>query len=226
MKTLRTTNCHNHQHPEFRIEYDPSIVHVEFDVTSIVEWIEQTVADGTRYVPGQSCQIGWLITEVRQREDGDLSLWEPNMGPIPIVWRESISLTMNHLRLQKDLVESVLDSAELSFPSIYQSAIVCTRLENCERVVMERVESSGRDSGWFIGCREQGHDHNDPAELKCTSLYDSAVRLAPQIIPYLALPAGTVLCIGSGSPAIFRHGESLDFKPGSLLAMRHTNRLD
>lgn len=226
MRTLRTTNCRKHLHSEFRFEYDPTIVRVESDVTWVVEWIEQTVAQGTRYVPGQSCQIGWLITEVRQREDGDLSLWEPNMRPMPIVWRESISHTMAHLRLQKDIVESVVDSAELSFPSMSQSAIVCTRLENCDRVVMERVEASGRDSGWFFGCREQGHDHNDAAELSCTSLYDAAVRLAPLTIPYLALPAGTLLSIGSGPPAIFRHGEPLDFKPGSFLAMRQPNRLD
>jgi hypothetical protein len=74
-----------------------------------------------------------------------------------------------------------------------QSAIICTRLEGAKGVVMERSAPSGSDSGWFCGCREEDHDHNSVTELRKVSLYEAAVRHAPQIVPYLALPEGILL---------------------------------
>jgi hypothetical protein len=58
--------------------------------------------------------------------------------------------------------------------------------------------------------------------LRKVSLYETAVRYAAQIVPYLALPEGVLLEVGAGAPAIFRDGERLTFRPGSCLAARHS----
>jgi hypothetical protein len=218
---LRTSACHARKHPEFRITYDPAIVPVEGDVRWLVGWLEQSVAQGKRFAPGQTCQIGWIVTEVRQVNDGHLSLWEPDVRVMPVAWTESVSNTLAHLRLQKDVVESVLSVDALSYPSMLQSAIICTRLGQKDGLVMERTEPSGTDSGWFFGCRDEDHGHSDVAELRRVSLYEAAVRYAPPIVPYLSLPAGVLIGVSKGVPAIFQDGDLLEFKSGSYLAARY-----
>lgn len=221
MAILRTSTCHAHKHPEFRITYDPAIVPVEGDVRWFVGWLEQSVAQGKRFAPGETCQIGWIVTEVRQGNDGLLSFWEPDMRGMPVACSESVSNTLAHLRLQKDVVESVLSADALSYPSMRQSAIICSRLGKKDGLVMERTDSSGTDSGWFFGCRDEDHEHNEVAELRRVSVYEAAVRHAPQIVPYLALPKGVLVGMSNGVPAIFHDGELLEFKQGSFLAARH-----
>ncbi len=224
MAVLQTTSCRHHRHPEFRITYDPAIVPVEDDVRWFVNWLEQAVARGEQFSDGQTCQVGWVVNEVRSGEDGFLALWEPDMRQMPIAWVESVSHTLAHLRLQKDVHESVLSADDLSFPSMLQSAIICTRLGRTEGVVMERSASSGSDSGWFCGCGDEDHDHNSAGQLQKVSLYEAAVRYAPQIVPYLGLPGGILLEAAEGVPTIFWHGKLLPFKPGSYLAARHRLR--
>jgi len=224
MAVHQTTSCRRHRHPEFRITYDPALVPVEDDVRWFVGWLEEAVAGGELFADGQTCQVGWIVTEVRAGPDGCLALWEPDMRQMPVARVESVSYTLAHLRRQKDVCESVLAARELSFPSMLQSAIICTRLGKTEGVVMERSEPSGSDSGWFCGCRGDKHDHNSISELRMVSLYEAAVRYAPQIVPYLALPEGVLIGADDAAPTIFRHGQPLAFKPGSYLAMRYRDR--
>lgn len=220
MAVQQTTNCHHFGHPEFQIAYDPGIVHVEGDVQSIINWLEESVAAGTRYIEGQTCQFGWMLTQIRLEKNGFLSLWEPDMKQMPFFWTDSVSNTLAHLRLQKDVVESVLSADELSFPSAREAALICTRLGQGEGIFLERLEATGSDSGWFCGCHDENHDHNhnDVAELKWVSLYEAAACYDRRIIPYLALPAGVSIGVKNGVPTVFRNGELLNFKPGSLLA--------
>jgi hypothetical protein len=187
-----------------------------------VGWLESAVARGERFSDGQTCQVGWMIFQVRAEKEGSLSLWEPDMRQMPIIWVESVSRTLAHLRLQKDVCESVLTADDVSFPSLGQSAIICTQLGQTTDVVMERTAPSHEsDSGWFCGCTDEEHDHNNTDHLQCVSLYEAAVKYAPEIIPYLALPEGILLKAGRDTPTIFLHGEELTIKPGSYLAARH-----
>jgi hypothetical protein len=222
MKLLRTTRCSRNGHPEFRIVFDPAIVVIEDDAHWLLGWLEDSIAQGARYQTGQTCQVGWAVTEVRLHISGDLTLWEPDMRSMPFVWSEGVSHTLAHLRVQKDVVESVLDTDELSFPSMRQSAIICSQLGQEGDLVMERAEPNGADSGWFCGCGHDGHNHNDVAELRRVSLFESAVRHSPQIIPYLALPSGVLVVVDGGLPVIFRDGEPLEFRKGSYLASRYS----
>ncbi len=221
MAVRYTSNCRKYGHPEFRITYDPKLVPVDVDVQWLLNWLEQSVATGSRFLPGQTCQVGWTISEVRQTDDESLSLWEPDMRSMPIVWLESVSRMLGDLRLQKDVVESVLSSEELSFPSMLQSALICTRLKTAEGLVMDRAQPKESDSGWFCGCDGEDHDHNDVGELRRVSLYEAAVCYAPQTVPYMALPSGILLIVSDAAPAIFMKGEPMEFKPGSFLARRH-----
>ena len=143
---------------------------------------------------------------------------------MPVVWSESVSHTLAHLRAQKDVVESVMVGEEISFPSMRESAIICTRLAQGENFIMERIQPSGMDSGWFCGCWENNHDHNDPAELRCVSLYEATVRYSSEIVPYLALPSGFSVVVRNGAPILYKDGEPLAFKKMSYLEMRYASQ--
>lgn len=220
MNVVRSNQCGRHGHHEFQICYDPAIVVVADDAVWLLDWLEGAVAEGARFETGQTCQIGWMLAEVRLHESGDLTLWEPDMRSLPVEWSPTISNSLAHLRIQKDVVESVLSPEELLFPSMRQSAIICTRLEQGDGVLMERVKPTNSDSGWFCGCQEGVHDHNNPAELRRVSFYEAAVRYAPQIIPYLALPPGVLVSMDDGTLFVFHDGEPLEIRPGSYLDTR------
>lgn len=218
MKTLRTTSCSHQGHPEFCITYDPNVVVVPDDAIWFLKGLEESVAGGARYKPGETIQVGWAIAVVRQEEEGDLTLWESDMQSMPIQWVAGLSSTLAQLRTQKDVVESVVGANDLSFPSMRQSALICSRFGHGEGLILDRFEPTGAASGWYFGCRDNDHDHNDAAELRCVSLYEAALH-TPQIISYLALPPGVLVGLrGGGVPSIFLNGEPLVFKPGSYLA--------
>ena len=219
MKTLRTTTCAGHGHPEFRITFDPSVVVVPDDARWLLTGLEASVAEGTRYKPGETVQVGWALTEVRQGEDGDLSLWESDMRSLPVQWSMGLSRTLAQLRVQKDVVESVLGADDVSFPSMRQSALICSRLGQGEEFILDRSKPADADSGWFFGCRHNDHDHNSAEELRRVSVYEAAL-LATRIIPYLALPPGVMVGLRGPATSIFLNGEPLDLKPGSYLAAR------
>ena len=80
---LRSTTCHRHGHAEFSITFNPAIVPVNDDAMWVIDWLEQSVAQGERFDPGQTCQVGWLVNEIRLGENDCLSLWEPDMRQFP-----------------------------------------------------------------------------------------------------------------------------------------------
>lgn len=215
-EVLHTTTCARHGHPEFRVRFDPKLVPIENDRRWLIGWLEESVARGERFQPGETCQIGWLVAEVRAGADGALELWEPDFQHLPVQWVEGVSRTVAQLRLQKDVFESVLSSGH-AFPSMRQSAIVCTRFARAETLILDRAEPKDHASGWFCGCAEEDHDHNSMNELCRVSLYEAAMMSALRVVPYLALPPGTLLELGTGVPTIFVNGEPVAFKPGSYL---------
>lgn len=185
-----------------------------------MEWLEQTVSRGTKYLPGQTIQMGWSLFQIRESDDGLLSLWEPDFGSSPIVWIEGVSRTLAHVRLHKDVVESVLPVSEMTIPSLREAAIVCTRLSDASALVLDRQLPEGQSSGWFFGCADRDHNHHDKAQLRLVSLYDAVVT-APRTLPYLALPAGTFVILDASQPHIHRHDAPLPFRAGSYLAALH-----
>jgi hypothetical protein len=212
----RTSTCARFEHPEFRICFDPKIA-IEPDVQWFLHGLEQSVANGERFSNGQTFQVGWMLTLIRENEEGSLSILEPDMKQFPIAWVDSVSHTLSQLRTQKDVVESVLPADELCFPSILESAIICNRLGKTHNLLMDRSTLSNRDSGWFCGCREVDHHHNDVEQLTRVSLFEAAVKYHSGIIPFLALPVGSLVGLKERVLTIFRGEDQLAFRLGSYL---------
>lgn len=61
-------------------------------------------------------------------------------------------------------------------------------------------------SGWFVGCVEDGDDHDDADRLEQVHLAHLVARF-PGLFPYLALPVGTALLFEAEQVIVFRPGE-------------------
>lgn len=221
MKTVCTRRCAEQGHPEIRLEYDSALA-LTADALWLSDALEMQVAGGERYQEGETFQVGWALTRFVKDPDGLLSLEEPDMASMPIQWQPGVTRTLAHLRRQRDVVASVLGTDVPSFPSLMQSCLVCTRVTHRDAsVMMAREVSEGNDSGWYIGCMDARHDHNDPKQLKRVSLYEAIVAHAPQAVGYLALPPGATAIVGKTRPVIRVDNKELAFIPGSYLATRY-----
>jgi hypothetical protein len=214
---VKTTRCGRHGHPELVFDIGDA---PETDGRWLVEFLEEAVAEGERFAAGETVAIGWMVTRVADAGDGLLTLHEPDMESMPIVWIPSVRTTLMHLRVQRAIAESVGLEDELDFPTIRQSAVVCTDVEDAIGLVLSRAKPDGGDSGWFVGCNEPAHDHADPKNLDRTSLYQIALA-APASVGFLALPAGVqVIARPGAAPHLERNGKRLPIKPRSYLAQK------
>lgn len=86
-----------------------------------------------------------------------LGFLEPDMQVLPVREVPGLTSSLQHLRLHKDVCESLFDPPQIVFAPLWHSAIVCSRLGTTSTFVMDRVAPEGNVSGWFFGCGDEGH---------------------------------------------------------------------
>jgi hypothetical protein len=199
-----------------RLHYDETLA-LDQDVQLLASNLEGLCARGAVYKGGETIQIGWTLVRLEAR-GRNLELTEPDWtGNVPIKFVPSVTSTVVHLRQQKDVADSLSLSESLAIPVINQSAIVCSRLES-GLGVMSRQPGEGSDSGWFLGCGDPGHDHNDSGELRRVSLYEAACAVRASI-KFFALPPGIEISFDSVRRfTVLFDGEECRIRPGSYLA--------
>ncbi|SPE51124.1 conserved hypothetical protein [Verrucomicrobia bacterium] len=214
VKSSTTRSCASYGHLEFQIEFEAELV-LQSDVDSFLSYIAEQVKNGVKYNVGQLIQIGWMMDRIDEKA-GKLTLLEPDFIDIPIRYVHGATGTFRHLRSQKGVAESLGLEALLDFPTILHSAIVCNRQEDRVDFVMERARPENRDSGWFVGCGDPDHDHNNANNLRRTSLYEIA-RNRPNCIPFFALPARSFLQMKAGKLEVRCNNEKVKIKENSFL---------
>lgn len=211
---VTTTKCSAHEHPEFTLVFDTSVPQADIEV--LTSFLEESVAEGTRYNEGDLITVGSMLFRVRRIED-TLAIEEPNLRSLPIEWTQGVTRTMQLLRLQKDIAESVGLEDEIDPPSIRCSLLVGADLtQQDEELVLDRMESSDCDSGWFVGRKESELNYDDEANLKRISVYQGILNW-PTIGGFLALPAGCRVQVSGRMPRFTRNGRNLEVKSGSLI---------
>jgi len=185
----------------------------------LLSYFERGVGAGTRFMAGQTVQVGWATLRLCARADGTLGVQELDASG----WVESCDRSLMQVWLQKDVASSVGLTAAISFPRQDQIAIACDRALSTTSWLLSRMEPQDRgDSGWFIGCfGEPAHDHEHEDDLHVEQLLQLTHRL-PFITQFLALPPGFSVHIDGTTerirPRLFFRGESRSPSPGSYLA--------
>jgi hypothetical protein len=214
---VTTKHCAKYGQREISVAYDENLV-LESDVNWLLGWLESEAARGRRFLASETIQIGWMVTKLETFKGGMLEICEPDMKAFPVKFVNSVTNTLIHLRFQKMVVESIDCAQEFSIPSLRQTAITCNSLGEHAGVFMDRHVPKDNDSGWFVGCADSRHDHQDLKNLRVMSLYEIVVCHEPVIIRYVALPPGISVLIRDGVPC-FHHGDKeLKILPNSYLA--------
>ncbi|GHU30649.1 hypothetical protein FACS1894172_04280 [Spirochaetia bacterium] len=203
------------KHKNILVKYSQVI---KEDIDWFSNTIKRMISNGSIFKNNETMQIGWNFIIFSDLDENTLTLKELDMTGVPQQFSYSIDNTLFHLRLQKDTLESFMDNNNLLFPSLRQSAIICTNFYQTSEFFLNRSNSKINDSGWFFGCTNKNHNHDDPTNLKSESLYTIACN-KKQIISFLAFPVDYIITFESNKfKNLFDNfGKKLKIKKGSLL---------
>lgn len=180
-----------------------------------VDWLRSyfldAVVSGEQFKAGQTIQVGWTLLSIRADEEGNLVLWEPDFLSMPIVWTEGVDTMLRHLSLQRAVCEAL--GAIPVFPTLQHSAVLSSGFcgSGGDDFIMARDQPSASDSGWL--CRRrlemlEGAKHY--------SLFEAALGQR-RIVPFIALPPGSVVSHASDEIEIELDGRRISSKASDLL---------
>ncbi|OZB19265.1 MAG: hypothetical protein B7X53_01025 [Hyphomonas sp. 34-62-18] len=204
-----------------RIVFPPASAHPDILLAhsglpeELAGWIRQyflaAVAAGNRITPGEPVQVGWMLVEPRPEADGSLALWEPDFTAMPIVWTRGIDRTAWAFSQQRAVCDA-MNTAPV-FPSLRDGAVVSPGFAAIhDTFMMMREAPKGGNSGWQV------KQLKDPAkEGTMLSLYEVALQTRA-VLPYLALPPGTVVARTGVAVEIELGEKHLSSKDHPLLA--------
>jgi hypothetical protein len=184
---MKSNLCGQFQHPNIVVSMPPEL---EFGANSILSYLEEEVGKGKIFRAGETVQMGWMMLMLKSTETGELDVWEPRFGEIPIVWERGASKTYRQLIVQKSVVE--LLGVEPSFPSLRQSGVISPDFMEAKNIQMFRDPPKGTDSGWLFTTEE-----NTSSDGRLASLFEIASK-RPEVIPFLALPASSSAILKDG----------------------------
>jgi hypothetical protein len=219
---IATTKCGDFGHIEFLLEADENVV-PDLYLKEVAVTIENMVAEGSVFRPQQTFQIGWMITKIDSYDASHLTLFEPDMKTFPINWVTGISHTLRQKMVQVFMLDSVSLRHEMLIPNVCESLIACTRYTE-PSFFMSRSESMNeRDSGWFVGCRDGCHDHNDAANLRCILLYEAYLHQRG-FQGFVMFPIDSVIALDEGNGlTVMKNGNVLRIESGSFWILGLSN---
>lgn len=166
--------------------------------------------------PGETLAYGWTTLRFRASDDADA------LGPGLLIVQElaqplqdgdepytdGAAQAIALLARQLDAQQRNVVPGEADPPHRSDALIVCTRVPPAGflwsyPLFAARLDHDVDESGWFFGCYEQGHDHEDRGERERTTL-GAVVAAFPRLFPYLALPVGTTVIFAATQTVVFR----------------------
>jgi hypothetical protein len=223
----QTTKCTASGHREFTIQLanKPPIAGLE---NMLLNYFEATIARGTKFLPGQTIQMGWSLLRICDRSDGTLGVQERELAP-DVEWVEQTDRALVDMWLQREIGDSVKLLDQLAFPRQDDVALVAECGIESNQVVMTRLGAdSAKDgfSGWMLACSDE-HDHGERAQLPLLGV----AAMKPGLVQLFALPFDTSVLVlyreKANTPAgtlriephVFRGGQEIVPDAGSYLAM-------
>jgi hypothetical protein len=211
-------------HPLICFDYDMATAGAA-EVLRLVEALQEMVEAGSRFAEGDSLQYGWFPLWLRViDEQGLLQLLQPPVLGGESTLSDDISQALQLVAAQRTVNAAFcLEFLLASIPSAASFVHVCDNLFDGDGFVMMRTgESAGEDeeSGFFFGCLDETHDHQDPANLSELRFVDLGCR-RPQTLSLLAMPVGCLARVGPGKAIEARvRNRALALDPASPLASR------
>lgn len=192
---------------------------IEPDREFLKTYFEDGIRAGVIFKPDQLVQVGCMITRLVTVSSDELEVYEPDMKQMPIQFTGSADNTLVILRKQKSVNESLNLQNQIVFAPVNHYLITCSQYRQKD-FIMDRGEVENNNTGWFIGCTDKDHDHNNIENLKRISVYE-AMLAKPEIIELLALPPGTFVIKSEINLIIYKDDIELSVQQGSYLQQKY-----
>jgi len=226
MQAHRTTKCSAAGHREFTVQFanKPPIPDLE---RMLISYFEAAVGRGTKFLPGQTIQMGWSILRICERTDGTLGVEERVLAP-EVEWTEQVDRALKDMWLQREVNDSVGLLDALTFPRQDETALISECAMEADQIVMTRLNKGDTPdgfSGWMLACTED-HDHGERTQIPLLAI----AAIKPGLVQLLALPPDTSVLVlyrkkGDAPPGtlrigphVFRNGVEIKPSEGSYLA--------
>jgi hypothetical protein len=202
----------------------PQSAHNSHDllIINLLEFIENyLISEATQILPGQTMRYGWTTLRfVRDKQNlsgqgTEILLIEEIEHPFALdepSYVPGVAHTMALMQVQEEAMWRNRVGGEFICPHRSQFALICKRviprtISQQRPLMAHRAwEPDVRDSGWFIGCCDNGHDHDSAEELGRVHLI-YLVKQFPALFPYVAMPVGTQLVFERSQAILWRPGE-------------------
>lgn len=219
-KTHQTQRCHEHNHPEIRIQVE--VVIPDEDCEWFLNTLENMVANGSKFEDNQTLQLGWgLVKFVATQGDAGveiLEIHEPDVQQIPLNFVAGVTVTLRYIRAQKDVLDSLAVEAELDFPNLISAIVVHKNYQDITSINLLRESKQEQLSGWWLFDMTEPEKTHENEDFKPISIYELAIN-RPDLVQYLALPVGAVVSLRKDEPIrVFREDEELSIREESYLA--------
>ncbi len=215
---VSTQTCRKFDHPEFVLELENDALAQHARV--LLGSIENLVARGEVLNPGETFQFGWITLQIRALDAGRLTLYEPDMVSSPIEYIPGANKTILQMMLQLFTLDSFdIERARMAVPNFRQTAMVCNQFAKAPIFFMTRNEPilHVNDSGWYMGCMNPEHVHENQENLECMTLYDAFLK-RKEIQHWLTFPIETKIFINHASPPkVWIGTERCKLVPGSFV---------
>lgn len=179
---------------------------------------------------GDTMTYGWTLLRFRPSTEDDLLgsgflIVQELTQPLADQGQEFIDgaeQSIMLLDLQEDAIRRNVVEGQSESPYRDDQMVICTRVPPAGftwryPLVLARLEHKRpTDSGWFLGCHDQEHDHDDAHERERARAIE-VTRALPGIFPYLAMPVGTTIILDETQAVIFRVDDDEGYvDPGPL----------
>lgn len=217
---FRTQGCSKHSHPELTFQFAVRVPIPGLERV-LLDYFEGEVARGVRFAPGQKIDIGGSLLRLFEREDGTLGVRDVGADGEDVE-PESVHRSLMRTWLRQEVARSF--GLPVEFPATDATAILCKNIDNSVGAILMKRASpmpDSRDSGWFVGCTDETHGHDEAEQLFVTHLLEVAERF-PWLDQFFALPEETLLVVEMGErvkvPALWHREELVAPLPGSYVA--------
>lgn len=179
--------------------------------TRLLRYIGDYIAISGQHIrPNETMRYGWSTLRFTKSTNEPLLIIEELKDPFSAassVYIAGADTAVSVLNEQDAAVQRNGIERAAHHPHRSEIAVICRHVTPTSAVlVFDRIKTTrADDSGWFVGCGNPDHDHNDTRELARMHLIYLAEAL-PQIVTYLAMP--------EDSRVVFENGKAIVFPPG------------
>jgi hypothetical protein len=172
---------------------------------------DYVVASGRHIKSGETMRYGWSTLRFSPSSDGTNLMVEELANPFSPrsdTYVRGAATALAILLEQDATVRRNGVQTIAHHPHRSELAVICRYVTpQSDLMVFDRLKSTRQDdSGWFVGCGNPNHNHNDANELGKIHLVHLA-EISPKIVAYLAMPEDTRVVFDHGSVIVFAPGQ-------------------